>query len=159
MFDLIVQYKNAKKKAGQIKIDPSNPYIEEEPVIAGMVSDLDYAIEWMRTGKQPNAVTRGVTTKSAYARRILLNTNIFPCLDLEVEDEKPLSDYKKRIVRLVLGELTERQLTCFLLHVAHMRTHQEIAEELHLKATTVQNHIERAREKIDEVLREHQFEL
>ncbi|MGN7478072.1 sigma factor-like helix-turn-helix DNA-binding protein [Solibacillus silvestris] len=48
----------------------------------------------------------------------------------------------------MLAELTEKQLTCYLLHVAHTRTFEQIAEELGVKVSTVQTHIERAREKV-----------
>lgn len=160
MIDLIVQYRNAKRKINNINIDPYNMYVDEARVVGEMMSDINYALEWMRTGNQPNVKLQGTATKSIYTKRLLLNTNLFPCLDLEThEQEQQLSDHKKKVIRFILSELSDRQLTCFLLHVAHMRTYAEIGEELGIKASTVQNHIERAREKIDGILKQNVFEI
>ena len=114
-----------------------------------MISDMEYAITWMRSGQQPNAYSNAPRTKSAYDRRTLLKNHQFPSLD--IVPEVKLTEAKKVAVMNVIRVLTERQLTCFLLHTAHMRTMQEIADELGLKKGTVQDHIEKAKEKISKV--------
>lgn len=160
MIDLIVQYRKAKRKLEKINTNPYNEYIDEAKVISEMMSDLNYALEWMRNGQQPNIKQQGTTIKAIYTKRLILDSDIFPCLDIvSHEQEKLLSDRKKRVVTFILSELTDRQLTCFLLHVAHMRTYAEIGAELGIKASSVQNHVERAREKIEKVLSKHNFEL
>lgn len=54
-------------------------------------------------------------------------------------------------MRIMLS-LTERQLNCYLLHYAHRLSMQEIANELGIKKSTVQDHIELARKKISEMV-------
>lgn len=148
MQELILEYKQSLKL-----LKTAQPIDEmEEKVINEMISDIQFAIDWMKQGKRPNHYSKSIETKTAYSRRTLLDMDLFPCMEILPEVE--LSQAKKIAVMKVLRVLTERQLTCFLLHAAHMRSMQEIANELNLKKTTVQEHIETARKKIKEIAKE-----
>lgn len=116
-----------------------------------IIADMDYAIRWMKTGEQPDAYSRAVESKSAYSRRALLDLEIFPCLDITPTADRVISDNRKRAVMQVIQHLTERQLTCFLLHTAHMRSMQEIADELGIAKSTVQEHLDNAEKKIKKI--------
>lgn len=116
-----------------------------------IIADMDYAIRWMKTGEQPDAYSRAVESKSAYSRRALLDLEIFPCLDITPTADRVISDSRKRAVMQVIQHLTERQLTCFLLHTAHMRSMQEIADELGIAKSTVQEHLDNAEKKIKKI--------
>lgn len=116
-----------------------------------IIADMDYAIRWMKTGEQPDAYSRAVESKSAYSRRALLDLEIFPCLDITPTADRIISDNRKRAVMQVIQHLTERQLTCFLLHTAHMRSMQEIADELGIAKSTVQEHLDNAEKKIKNI--------
>ena len=145
MQDLIIEYKKSLKQLRTIKA-----YDElEGRLITEMISDMEYAIEWMKTGQRPNQVSRSQESKSAYDRCTLINLDLFPCLEIKPSEELTLE--KKKAVMQVLNVLTERQLTCFLLYAAHMRSMEEIAEELNIKKATVQDHIETARKKIKKI--------
>lgn len=125
--------------------------VETKRIVAEMLSDLNYGIEWMRSGKQPNTLSRVIDHKSAYDRRMLLNMDLFPCLDVVCNADKVLSDDKKRLVTYVLSHLTERQLTCFLLHTAHMLSIRDVAKELDIEPATVHEHIRLAKSKIETI--------
>lgn len=121
----------------------------EMKIVNEMIADMEYAIDWMRHGERPNYTGRSIKTKNAYARRSLINMELFP--SLEVEPSKEISNERKKAVMQILMTLTERQLNCFLLHTAHLRSMQEIADELGIKKRTVQEHIDTARVKIAEM--------
>ncbi|MGE7839592.1 sigma factor-like helix-turn-helix DNA-binding protein [Lysinibacillus sp. NPDC093712] len=129
------------KMDGPLKIEIANQ----------IIADMDYAIRWMKTGEQPDAYSRAVESKSAYSRRALLDLEIFPCLDITPTADRIISDNRKRAVMQVIQHLTERQLTCFLLHTAHMRSMQEIADELGIAKSTVQEHLDNAEKKIKNI--------
>lgn len=116
-----------------------------------IITDMDYSIRWMKTGEQPDVYSKAVETKSAYTRRVLLDMNMFPCLDFTPKQNRELSDSRKRAVMHVIQNLTERQLVCYLLKNAHMRSLQEIAEELNLAKSTVQEHLDNAEKKIKKI--------
>ncbi|MGE7092548.1 sigma factor-like helix-turn-helix DNA-binding protein [Lysinibacillus sp. NPDC048646] len=145
MIDLILEYKRGKKELTKLKFDDE----QKQKLVNEMIADMDFAIEWMRIGKRPNFQSKAIEQKSAYERRQLINMDLFPCL--EIVPERTISEYRKKAVMQVLMALSERQMNCFLLHTAHMRSMDEIAFELGIKKATVQKHIELARLKIDEI--------
>lgn len=121
----------------------------ELKIVNEMIADMDYAIDWMRRGERPNFTGRAIKQKNAYTRRSLINMDLFP--SLEVEPSREISNERKKAVMQILMSLTERQMNCFLLHTAHLRSMQEIADELGIKKRTVQEHIDTARMKINEM--------
>ncbi|MFE3573938.1 sigma factor-like helix-turn-helix DNA-binding protein [Lysinibacillus sp. NPDC059133] len=150
MIDLITEYKRGKKALERMKPNITDP--NELKIVNEMIADMDYAIDWMRSGERPNFTGRGIKQKNAYARRSLINMDLFP--SLEVEPSKEINNERKKAVMQILMMLTERQMNCFLLHTAHLRSMQEIADELGIKKRTVQEHIETARLKITELTKE-----
>lgn len=146
MNDLILEYKKAKRALEKAKSTLQE--VTHVSIANEIIADLDYSIRWMKTGKQPDVYSRATEAKSAYSRRVLLNSQLFPCLDIEPSVQRAISDSRKRAVMQVIQHLTERQLTCYLLHTAHMRSMQEIADELGIAKSTVQEHLEKAEKKI-----------
>ncbi|WP_217597158.1 sigma-70 family RNA polymerase sigma factor [Cohnella sp. GbtcB17] len=126
---------------------------EELTIINGMISDLQYSVEWMRSGRRPGG-RRGVDAKDAYKRSVLLNMDLFPSLDLDYKEPELTDEQKKAIVRVLL-RMTERERECFLLHMAHGMSFAQIGKELSLSRGTVQHHIMRAKAKIPAAL-QHQ---
>lgn len=137
---------------------------EDAKIIRSMVSDLNYARQYLKCGYDPNDWNSGIHQReqlsSYHNRRVLLDTDLFAVRDhMEIfgdvlQCDRTIEDIDKQKIQYVLADLTERQLTCYLLHYAHTRTYEQIAEELGLKASTVQNHIERAREKVKIAVKE-----
>gem|GEM_PF-2816373 len=156
MIDLILEYKKAKKSMERDKSKMEDPLKVE--IANQIIADMDYAIRWMKTGEQPDAYSRAVESKSAYSRRALLNLEVFPCLDITPTADRTISESRKRAVMQVIQHLTERQLTCYLLHTAHMRSMQEIADELGIAKSTVQEHLDKAEKKIKNIAANIQLE-
>lgn len=110
---------------------------EEAETISGMISDLRFSMEWMRSGRQPGN------------RRGIEQTNIYYKNELYAElKEKTLSPVEKRNLVLLLLSLSGRERQCFLLHTAHGLTYSDIADRLKVSKATVQKFCSRARDKV-----------
>jgi RNA polymerase sigma-70 factor (ECF subfamily) len=102
-----------------------------------MLSDMRYALDWMRRGRRPGS-RRGAERRDIYRRRELLAS------------AEPLTDEERRKLLDCVAVMTERELTCWLLHMAHGLTQSEIADRLGVTRTSVQQFIIRARDKIQQ---------
>jgi positive control factor len=146
---LISEYNVSKKMLEEYreKLDIDNPLEEEEyRIISEMVSDLNYALDWMRKGRRPGN-RRGVDRRSVYQRTSLMDMDIFPNLELSTP-RKSLSDEEKVRIVEVLIELSSRERQCYLLHMAQGKSYGQISEELLISRRTVQQYVERAKEKV-----------
>jgi len=112
---------------------------EDAKTVSGMLSDMRYSLDWMRRGRRPGS-RRGAERRDIYRRRELLagTTEL-------TEDEK------RRLIDCV-AVMTERELTCWLLHMAHGLTFQEIGDRLGVSRYTVRVFVERAKAKVRERL-------
>lgn len=129
--------------------------LTDKPVIGGMISDLEYAIEWMRIGGDPNR-KRGVDRTEVY----LTDPEIIDScqFDSMVKDGELCSEDRQRI-DIVLQSLTEREEDIFLMHFAEMIPMEEIADLLGIKKSTVSTTIKRAKGKIDKLLKKGVVEV
>jgi RNA polymerase sigma-70 factor (ECF subfamily) len=59
-----------------------------------------------------------------------------------------LSEEQKNQIINILVELSHRERQCYLMHMAYGMSLTEIAEELKLKKRTVQQYIDRAKDKV-----------
>ena len=65
MQELIKEYQATLKLIRESK-SPTKK--EDQVIISGMISDLEYAIEWMKKGRRPG-LKRGIERRAAYASR------------------------------------------------------------------------------------------
>lgn len=114
---------------------------EDSKIVSGMVSDMRYALEWMRHGRRPGN-RRGADRTDIYRQRELLE-ELRPTQIDEKEREK--------LVRVLLT-LTERERTCFLLHMAQGLTYAEIASNLNVSKASVQTFCKRAKDKVQQAM-------
>lgn len=124
--------------------DPDQPDIS---TVSGMIADMNYAIEWMRTGRRPRS-RRGVEIRDAYSRAILMDMDLLPVLQPEPDEPLRISEKRKRELVEILMRLSERERQCFLLHAVDGLSYAEIAAELGIKKATVQYYVERAKSKV-----------
>lgn len=124
----------------------------ERQVIGEMISECDYAIEWMRTGRRPGAM-RGI--ERPY-RVTPWDPGWFDYYQSPSgftierdESKKQLSDLDRFRVSEAMRGLSERERQCFVMYHVDMMSFEEIGFELHIGKSTVQTHIERARKKIE----------
>src|SRR5690606_22020177 len=122
---LIEEYSVGKRELEQYRetLDKYEDEIEYDAV-TGMISDMKFALEWMRRGRRPGN-RRGVEKRNVYHRTSLLDENLFPSLDLEMSERK-LTDTEKRNIIDILRELSFRERQCYLLHMAYGMSYAEI---------------------------------
>lgn len=132
----------AKKKAW----DCTEQDRQEITVVDGMIADLNYAIEWMRSGRRPNS-SRGVDIKDAYSRSILMNMDLLPAAAKEPERELSVTQEQKQALVSILMKLSPRERQCYLLHMAQGMSFAEIGRELKLTKRSVQEYVSRAKSK------------
>lgn len=117
-------------------LDRADPDQDDEArTISGMLSDIRYALDWMRRGRRPGS-RKGAERRDIYRRRELL---------AQVE---PMTEEERRKLLDCVAVMTERELTCWLLHMAHGLTFQEIGDRLGLSRHTVRVFVDRAKVKV-----------
>lgn len=140
--ELITQYSAGIRHLDRYRrsLDRSDPdQADEARTVSGMLSDMRYALDWMRRGRRPGS-RRGADRHDIYRRRELLagTTEL-------TEDEK------RRLIDCV-AVMTERELTCWLLHMAHGLTYSQISDRLGVSRASVQRFVERARDKVQRAI-------
>ncbi len=113
--------------------------------VRAMIRDCDYILEWMETGRRPGN-KRGVERLAAYQREI-------PTDIMEKYANKPApvqfhDDREYVHMEYILALLTDRERTCYEMHVGGMWTDQEIANTLGLQRRTVREFLDRAQKKV-----------
>jgi len=138
--ELIVQYSDGIRHLDSYRrsLNRDNPdEADEARTVSGMLSDMRYALDWMRRGRRPGS-RKGAERHDIYRRRELLAS------------AEPMTDEERRKLLDCVAVMTERELTCWLLHMAHGLTQSEIADRLGVTRTSVQQFIIRARDKIQQ---------
>jgi positive control factor len=143
---LIEEYSIGKKQLEKYRGQLNRWNSEEDRIVGEMISDMQYAIDWMKSGRRPGNY-RGVDKRSAYQRRALLDMDMFPSIELKPKQVYLNEEQKKQLID-ILYVLSHRERQCYMLHMAHGWSLQEIADELNIKKRTAQQYVDRAREKI-----------
>lgn len=120
---------------------------EEVDVVSGMIADMNYAMEWMRSGRRPHS-RKGIDKHDAYSKAVLMDMELFPIV--KPEEEIAVSIEKKQQLAKILMTLSQRELQCYLLHMAQGMSLAEIGRELKITKRTVQFYIEKAKAKVDQ---------
>lgn len=149
MKDLIKEYKAALEETKRSLTASTDE--EEKKTYRSIIYDLEYAVEWMETEREPGA--RRDTDRRSYCQRTLLADNGLldvlsskyhvpqPDLFAVNEDEKELLDY-------VLSTLTQKEKEIFITVVGHNVSFSKCAALHGVAKGTIQTHIVRARKKI-----------
>ena len=140
--ELIVQYSDGIRHLDSYRrsLDRTDPDQNDEArTVSGMLSDMRYALDWMRRGRRPGS-RKGAERRDIYRRRELLASAV------------PLTDDERRKLLDCVAVMTERELTCWLLHMAHGLTFQEIGDRLGVSRASVQRFVERARDKVQRAI-------
>lgn len=152
---LIQEYSDGKRqllKASK-NLDKKNPVESEyKSMINSMVEDMDFAIEWLETGRQPGTY-RGVDKRSVYQIRSLESMDLIPDITEQLDDENEkklmMTREEKVVLADILSSFSRRERQCYILYTAHGLSMQKIANELCLSKATVQMYISRARKKVE----------
>ena len=138
--ELIEQYTSGVRDLERYRksLDRTDLYeAEDAKTVSGMLSDMRYALDWMRRGRRPGS-RKGAERRDIYRRRELL---------AQVE---PLTEEERRRLIDCVAVMTERELTCWLLHMAHGLTQNEIADKMNISRASVRVYLERAKRKVQE---------
>ncbi len=143
-----------KKRADQV--DRDNPIeMNDLKQFNSMIDSMTYSLEWMTTGRQPNTY-RGVDEKAVYQRRSYENIDLIPDIAEQLEkndvNKKHLfmTQEEKVILADILSAFSLRERQCYILHVGQKKSMSEIAFELGVSKSMVQQSIRRAKNKIEE---------
>ncbi|MEN2765817.1 sigma-70 family RNA polymerase sigma factor [Ornithinibacillus xuwenensis] len=145
---LIMEYEQSKRELYNMKNNLGSSEIDklDKSQINSMIGTVSEAIDWMATGRETGKM-RGIDKRAAYQRVAMQDMDMFPSLDI-VPEERVLGEDEKRVIFNILAEMTPRQRQCFLLHTVYALSYSDISRELKIGRSTVQKHIERAKEKI-----------
>ncbi|MDF2536665.1 MAG: polymerase sigma factor, sigma-70 family protein [Bacillus sp. (in: firmicutes)] len=144
MRKLVYEYKQSiwKMKAAYEAADP-----EDKKIIGGMIRDMEYAVKWMESGRDPGRMHMDADESRVYYYDPFVLDNIGHSLYPREWNDNPYNDEK---VNSFLGAcLTKREEDVYRLYIGEGLSMAKIGELLHIAKTSVQNLIERAEWKID----------
>ncbi len=145
---LIKDYRKSKRLIVQHR-DTIDPTAEEYiSLLNETIADMSFAIEWIRTGRRPYQ-RRGVDRRGVYREPFVLDKDLFPSL-YEPPAVRPfrLTEEQRTAAIEAIGQLSDRERDCYLLHVSKGMSYAEIGNTLGLSKRTVQEYTVRAKKKI-----------
>lgn len=121
----------------------------ERQGLGSMISDVEYVIEWLETGRRPGN-RRGIERRAAYQREKLMDPVRMQAFASNSTAGSPcnLTEWQKFRLEEVLSNLSPRERECYELHYGMCFSFGKIAEMLNIKKGTVQSYIECAEKKI-----------
>jgi len=149
MFDLWIQYQQSKKTLD--KLLPNVAEAGEREIVAGMVRDVEWVMQWISTGRQPGN-RRGVERRSGVQRELLTDPFILQAVmespSYAGQRDAVLSKQQLDKLEAALSLLSARERECF--ELAHGRgfTLSQIAELLSVSKGTVSIYVRRANKKL-----------
>lgn len=152
---MIDGYKQTRKQLRALRTLNTNSY--ERGVLGGMISDCDYTLEWLSTGRRPGN-RRGIERRAAYQREHPTPPELLHCPAEPPPRRMDVNDYNRLIQ--VLSILSDRERACFEMHHVGLWSEYEIADHLNITRHSVHEYLGRARRKIEKFIsRPIQMEL
>lgn len=134
-------------------LDKENPADKDDLTqINSMIESMSFSIDWMATGRQPGTY-RGAEKRAVYQKQYIESMDIIPDITEQLETDHKhlyLSKEEKIILADIFASMSHRERQCYVLHEGQGMSMAKIADEIGLKKRTVQQYIERAREKVKE---------
>lgn len=147
-----VRLDKAKKKTGRAKVTSNGDELKSERQIIGeMISDVEYVIEWLETGRRPGN-RRGVERLAAYQREWSMDPIRMQAFAAKSTAGSPanITEWERQQIEDALCVLSKRERECYVLAHGECFTHTEIAYMLGITKSSVDAHIKRAQQKISE---------
>jgi RNA polymerase sigma-70 factor (ECF subfamily) len=120
---------------------------EDRKVINGMIRDMEYAVKWMESGRDPKRNHMDAERKRVYYYDPAVLGEIGQVLyPTHWEDD---SENEARVNNFFGACLTRREEDVYRLYVGEGLSMAKIAELLHIAKTSVQNLVERSEKKVD----------
>ncbi|RKD75221.1 RNA polymerase sigma-70 factor (ECF subfamily) [Sinobaca qinghaiensis] len=154
---LIEEYRENKRSLQQLTntYGTKNPQDKEDKSkVNSMIDSMAFAIKWMETGRQPG-LFRGIDKRGIYQQIELeeayMILDIVEQIDIN-DKEIHLSDEQKQTLLQIFSNLSIRERQCYLMHVAEGLSMSRIANEIGISKRTVQQYIERAKQKVENIM-------
>ncbi|WP_144531704.1 sigma factor-like helix-turn-helix DNA-binding protein [Bacillus pumilus] len=149
MKDLIKEYKATLKETKRCFAASTDE--GEKKTYRSMIYDLEYAVEWMETEREPEA-RRDLDRRSYYQRTILADNGLLDALSSKYHVPQPATFAVKEneldLLNYVLSTLTQKEKEIFITVVGHNVSFSKCAALHGIAKGSVQKHIERAKKKI-----------
>ncbi|SCM07903.1 A0A073JSD0 (Uncharacterized protein) [Bacillus cytotoxicus] len=162
MKELMKEYRETLKQLEKAKEVAAEADVK---VIKEMISDIEYALEWMRTAKQPGA-KRGIERRAAYEREKacdpLLMQRYFRSTPTKYEWDKEekesvISEWERIMLDDALSTLSESEREMYIMFKGYCFSMGEISIMMNKSKSTVQTVLRRADEKIGKQIKESLF--
>jgi positive control factor len=161
MKDLIKQYNESLRLAKQMKEQACG---NQEITISGIISDLNYSLEWMRTGRRPGN-RRGIERRAAYQRERPFDPLVMqkyfrseePKYEWDEEErevESVITSYERDMIECALSELTVLEKEYYLMSRGRGIPYSDIATYYCISSSTVQTTVGRAEKKVAKHIKE-----
>jgi RNA polymerase sigma factor (sigma-70 family) len=153
MRTLIYEYKQSLRSLREMKAtieakaEATEKDLMDRSLINSMISETEFAIHWMVSGRNPDA-RRGADGTGAYTLDPKLIEAVVP--NKAVEEERKITADEQWLLDDVLGDLTVREKDVFTLVKAEGLTFEYTAELLGITKSSVQTYLERAEQKIED---------
>ncbi|GLY09585.1 sigma-70 family RNA polymerase sigma factor [Pseudobacillus badius] len=149
---LLYQYRQSLREARKMLLPFDKEELTEQEqadktLINGMISDLEYAIEWLKVGRNPDT-RRGIDKSGVYVTDPLV-IETMPAI-IEHQEERELSQSEKEMIEDALCSLSAREKDAFILVRVEGMTFEYAAELLGVKKGAVQSYVDRAEKKIEQ---------
>lgn len=155
--EMISSYTEHRRQLSRMKrhLNPeTNKDAEDEKMINSMIRDMSEVIDWLESGHDPK-VRKGIHVNSIYHVQMMDNMDLIPDIEEQLREENDINKkdlYLTKEEKIILGDIFSsfslRESQCYILHEGQGVSMGRIAETLGLKKRTVQQYIERAREKV-----------
>ena len=131
---------------------------DDKKTISGMISDCEYAIEWLATGRRPGN-KRGIERLAAYQREKLVDPLKMQAYVQNSKAGSPsnLTEWQRFQIKDALSRLSDRERDCYVLAHGECFSFSKIADLLGISKSSVEEYVESAQRKISEDLQSSLF--
>jgi RNA polymerase sigma-70 factor (ECF subfamily) len=134
----------------QISIREQISFFEgEKRVVSEMISDCEWTIEWLETGRRPGN-RRGIERRAAYQREKLMDPIRMQAFVYKSTAGSPanLSEWQRFQIEDAQSRLTPRERECYVLAHGECFSLSEIGRMLGISKSSVEEYVDRAQKKI-----------
>ncbi|TFJ40150.1 hypothetical protein CKN73_07455 [Carnobacterium divergens] len=150
---LMEKSKKIKKKGEMLSFEEKDRSIflrKELKIIGGMISDLQYAIEWLETAREPGT-RRTISNRSRYQRTSLLAEieKLSYSVTIEQESQREATEDEIERITAMLNNLSDKERAAYLAVKGQNLSYAKAGEILGVSKASVQSYVNRAQDKID----------
>lgn len=156
--DLILEYDKGREQLKELinQLGDSDNDAIDKTLLNSMREDMTYVIDWLEYGRQPG-IHRGADIRSVYQIQYLEDMDLIPDITNQIAEERDelyLEDYEREVLAKLFVKLSRRERQCFIMHVGQRKSMNEVAEELGISKSSVQEYLNRTRDKVASVVQE-----